>query len=74
MASIIMDSRERPDSSAGSFDGNESELAEILRAGFDALVDNGVPPADAVRILGGREPFNEHPALLESLAEQENLA
>jgi hypothetical protein len=73
LASIVMDSRERPDSTAGAFDGREGELAQILRAGFDALVANGVMAADALRILGAREPFNEHPTLLASLAEQEHL-
>lgn len=74
IASIVMDSRERPDSSAASFDGHEAELAQILRAGFDALVANKVAATDALRILGAREPFNEHPALLASLAEQEHLS
>ena len=73
IASIVMDSRERPDSSAASFDGREVELAQILRAGFDAFVVSGVSAADALQILGAREPFNEHPALLASLAEQEHL-
>lgn len=74
VASIVMDARERPDTTAGSFEGSEAELAAILRAGFDALVANAVPAADALRVLGGREPFNEHPALLAALAEQEGIA
>jgi hypothetical protein len=69
ISSIVMDSRDHPDSAKAPFEGRQAEVERMLRDAYDAIVHHGGRPQDAVELLAVREPFDSHPELVAALAE-----
>ncbi|MEJ7803872.1 MAG: ATP-binding protein, partial [Candidatus Limnocylindria bacterium] len=69
IGSIVMDARERPDATHGPFDGRETEVRLMLRETFEAMINHGGAPADALAMLATREPFSDFPELVAALQE-----
>jgi hypothetical protein len=68
--SIVMDSRDHPDADRAPFNDRQRELSEILRRAYDALIDHGAHPRDALARLASMEPFDSHAELIAALEEQ----
>jgi hypothetical protein len=67
--SIVMESRDHPDSDRAPFSGRQREVERILWEALGILVDAGAKPADALTQLAGMEPFDSHPELVAAAAE-----
>ena len=55
----------------GPYDGGEAEVVEMLRVAVAAAVSRGAQPEDALRALSVIEPFDSHPAVVQTLLEEE---
>jgi hypothetical protein len=67
---IAIENSERPANLAGPFDhAREAEIREIMQEAYEALVETGYGPEEAVSRLQTIWPFELFPALLESLKE-----
>lgn len=68
--SIVMEAREHPDSEREPFAGREREVERMLRETFEILVGAGARPGDALAQLATMEPFDSHPELVATIAEE----
>jgi hypothetical protein len=67
---IVMEARERPDGDREPFAGRDTELERMLREALGILVEHGARPADALTQLAAMEPFDSHPQLIATIAEE----
>ena len=69
---IVIDSSEQPDRHASPFEGSPAdEMLAVVRAVYESLTAQGVPPEEAAERLLAMEPFSRYPeqiaAFLDSL-------
>ena len=63
--------REMPDRTLGPFEAaKESDLTEVMRQVYAALVAGGLSQTDSLLRLSTFEPFGSFPSLLQSLREE----
>jgi Histidine kinase-, DNA gyrase B-, and HSP90-like ATPase len=67
---IVMEAREHPDGDREPFVGHEREVDRMLREALEILVEHGARPGDALTRLAAMEPFDSHPELIATLAEE----
>jgi hypothetical protein len=67
---IVMEAREHPDGDREPFAGREREVERMLREALDILVEHGADPGDALTRLAAMEPFDSHPELIATIAEE----
>lgn len=67
---IVMEAREHPDGDREPFAGREREVEKMLRETLGILVEHGARPGDALTQLAAMEPFDSHPELIATLAEE----
>lgn len=74
-ADIVLSSNEHPDMAHtyAPFQGRAKEIDEMLRNWHSRFVSEGVDPRTALDSLARMEPFDHHPELLETLAEELDL-
>ena len=74
-ADIVLASSENPDlaHSHAPYEGRSAEVDEMLRDWYARFVAEGVGSRTALETLARMEPFEHHPALLETLAEELGL-
>ena len=70
MQAIVMEARDHPDGDREPFAGREREVERMLREALDILVEHGARPGDALTRLAGMEPFDSHPELVATIAEE----
>lgn len=75
-ADIVLASSENPDvaHTHGPYEGRSAEVNQMLRDWHARFVDEGVDARTALETLARIEPFDHHPALLEALAQELELA
>jgi hypothetical protein len=66
---IVLHAQEEPRDTHTPFEGDEREVADILRSSVQAMVAAGTTPLGAVDALTDVEPFNDFPQVVQSLRE-----
>jgi hypothetical protein len=71
---ITISNSERPDSLAGPFEhASEKQVAELIQQTYQALIETGYGPREAIDRLKTIWPFELFPSLLAALAERSSL-
>jgi len=64
VTTIVMQSRDRPDSDRAPYEGAEADLTEMFELAITALTSKGFDRSAAISALANCEPFSDHPEAL----------